>query len=284
VNAPRKGISHLELDAVEIPAKEELQLRVPGGGVRGKVIDADGALVRAAVVVEKDGRIAASRIAEEGTFELRGLKEGTYSIWADDEERLANPTAIDIREDSLTEVALRLEPYAKIRAAIVSADGLPVSGAMVRALDVQTGAYEELIADARGLVECKIRPGSDSVAVTIVAPPHPVTLRRLTRPRDKAGIVTMTLAPQPAKLRVLVLSAPPWPTIATGDGIVQPLLLLATPRFGRENPNLVDGLFELMIEPGAYTLCSPAGKCNSVSLVAGATTVVDFGFGKEAAR
>jgi hypothetical protein len=55
------------------------------------------------------------------------------------------------------------------------------------------------------------------------------------------------------------------------------LVLLLAPRFGLPRwRELVDGAYQLSVEPGAYVLCSPDAKCRSAQLAPNADTRINF--------
>lgn len=281
VRVPPNG-AEVRLAGREItaPQEGELLLELPGGRISGKVVDAEGRPAAAAVHFRRDGKVAAQTMTDDdGTFELIGLAAGVYSADAESDDGFAGPMSVSVDEERETAIELRVAALRELTGQVVTADGMAASGAIVRFVDDSAGTYEDVIADGRGVYSLEIKPAVESVAVIVIAPPHPVALRRL-RVSGKRSVSAppIQLAPLAAKLRLGIGGTPPWPTISGPDGRPYPVVLLLAPRFGlpfwRE---FVNGAYELSMEPGTYRLCNEkGGDCRTASLAPNAETLVNF--------
>ena len=168
---------------------------------------------------------------------------------------------------------------------MIGADGSPASGAVVRVFDPVTTIYEDTITDGKGSYSFKAKPDAEVVDIIVLAPPHPVALRRIPVGGTKRTISAppIQLGSGGAKLRVSIQRTPPWPVLRAPDGNLYSLGLLIMPRFGYGSiREIVHGAFEFIVEPGAYTVCSDAGECHSAVLAAHAETLISFARTKEA--
>lgn len=115
-----QGRPPLKLGSVAIAAQEnrELALRIAGGRIRGRVVDPRGERRRAVVLARKDGLVVASTLAgEDGAYDLVGLQPGLDSLEAAVDEESAGPVAVEVREDVVEEVELRLTARSSLPAA-----------------------------------------------------------------------------------------------------------------------------------------------------------------------
>jgi hypothetical protein len=260
------------------PHDRELELRVAGGRVKGKVVTERGEGRRAAVRARKDGRVAASTMADEkGAYELFGLEPASYSFEAEAEEEFAGPVAVDVGEERREDVDLRLSSWKKLEGVVVDIDGTPLSGAVIRLFDAATGTYQETIADGAGTYSLNVRPKTESVDAVVFAPPRPVAIRHLQLAESRNGSITIVVANHGATLRLLLSRTPPWPTLTTAGGVRLSLRLLMMPTFGGGAPReIVDGGFQVTVEEGAYAVCDATGSCRNVQLARFGQTIVDL--------
>jgi hypothetical protein len=276
---PGASSGEVRLPPVEIraPHDGELLLEVAGGRISGRVVGLDGKAVRAAVHVRRDRRLVAQcTTRDDGRFELIGLTEGSYFVDGETEDAFAGPISVSVVEDERTEIELRVERAHEISGLVLTSTGLAASGAIVRSVD-SSGFYEDVIADARGAFSLQVKAGERFVDLIFFAPPHPVTVRRVSVAEKRiTPLAPIQLPAEGATLRLYVQHLPPWPVLVTADGRAYSLGLLAAPRFG--SPRLresINGGFEFVIEPGTYVCCDgPA--CRTVQMASHAETVVDF--------
>jgi hypothetical protein len=276
---PNGAQTHLPPVDIRSPHDEELLLTIPGGRIKGRVLGADGHPKPAAVLVKKDTRTAAHGLTDdEANFELFGLAAGSYTVEAEADDGFAGPLPVSVVEDEVTELDLIVSALHTVTGQILSADGLPASGAIVRFLDDITGSYEDVIADGRGVYSFKVKPAADFVDLVVFASPHPIAFRRIqVGSKGTVSAPPIQLQPVGSTVRVYLSRVPPpWPTIAGATGRPFGLNLLTPPRFGlssRGGPG--DGSTQLSLEPGAYVFCAP-GNCVSKVLPRNTDTPVYF--------
>lgn len=270
----------LKLPPVTIrsPHEEEVLLDLPGGRLEATVLDADGATAPAALLLQRDGETVSSGLTDDdGKIELFGLEPGAYTAQAEAEHGFAGPIPVTIEKDEVTELELRVSPIREVTGQVLTSDGLAASGAIVRTLDDVTRSYEDTIADGRGVYSFRVKPGVDSIDMIVLAPPHPLALRRIQVGAKRTSAPPIVLARTGAMLRVVPSgSIPPWPMLQAPHGRSYPLVLLLAPRFGQPWRELVNGTFQFSVEPGAYVLCSPDSKCKSTLLAPNAEMLITF--------
>ena len=277
------GGAKLRLSPRKLPASDVV-LRIPAGGVKGRVLDADARGTRAMITAMRDGRVSAQIVtADDGTFELRGLEGGKYALEAEAEEASSGAVDVSVSDSSNPEVVLRLGRLNEVRGIVLTPTASPASGAVVRVFDPVVGRFEDMIADGRGMFTFKTRPHAESIGVIVIDPPYPIAARRLpVGTRNEP--VTIQLVAVGAKLRLVQLRTPPWPTIVMA-GASYSLGLFIAPSFGGGGRReLVNGAFEFLIEPGAYVVCSEMQECRSVQLPPNAEALIDFASGREAEK
>jgi hypothetical protein len=276
------GAAKVRLEPVEIAATQEdaLILRIPGGGVRGKVLDQTGrGAANALVALTRDSRQTSTAYADEdGGFELIGVEPGEYTIYAEAEQSFAGPLPLTIAEDETRELDLRLESWKEVTGVVTTASGAAASGAVVRSFDPLSGLVEDTIADGRGAFSFKVKPRSRTVDLIVLSPPNPIAMRQLTLGDRRVTSAHVQLAPLGTKLRVYIQRSPPWPVLTGPDGVTRSLSLLLMPLLGRSMwRELVEGGFNFFIEPGPWVICGDGiPPCRQLQLAAHAETTVYF--------
>ncbi len=277
------GRTRLRLEPVEIadPPTNELLLRLPGGGVEGKVFDDHGkAAVNAGVSLKGVGTMPSTSSDENGKFLLIGVEAGEYTIEAAlGEDLAAGPSPVTIAKDEITEVDLRLEAWREVTGVVTTASGAPASGAVVRNFDPLTGLLDDVFADARGVFSFKVKPRSSTIDLIVLPPPAPIAMRQIAMGNRRVVSANVQLAPVGTKLRIYIPKTPPWPTLTGADGVTRSLGLLLMPLFERRLwRELVDGGFNFYLEAGPYRLCDHGGApCRELQLAAHAETTVLVG-------
>jgi hypothetical protein len=276
------GAAKVRLEPVEIASTQEdaLILRIPGGGVRGKVVDETGRAAGGVLIVLARGiRSMSSTYADEnGEFELIGVDPGEYMISAEADQSFGGPLPLTIQKDETAELEIRLESWKEVIGVVTSASGAAASGAVVRSFDPLTLLMEDTIADGRGAFSFKVKPRSRTVDLIVLAPPNPIAMRQLSLGDRRVTSANVQLAPAGSKLRVYILRSPPWPVLTGPDGVARPLGLLLMPLFGRSMwRELVEGGFNFFVEPGPYVICGDGTPpCRQLQLAAHAETTVHF--------
>ncbi|HYK04140.1 MAG TPA: carboxypeptidase-like regulatory domain-containing protein [Thermoanaerobaculia bacterium] len=276
------GTARVRLETVEIksPHEDELILRLPGGRVRGRVLDQTGrpasnVLVRLTRAIRS---VSSAYSDETGEFHLIGVEGGQYSISAETDETFGGPLPLTAREDETAEIEIRLEPWKEVTGVVTTASGAAASGAVVRNFDASTGLMEDTIADGRGAFSFRVTPRSATIELIVLAPPHPIAMRRIALAERRVTSAHVQLSAEGTRLRVYILRSPPWPVLTGPDGVARSLGLLLMPLFGRSSwREFVEGGFNFFIEPGPYVICgNGTPPCQQLQLAAHAETTVHF--------
>ncbi len=269
--------AQLRLDPVEIRENMgELKILLPRGRIEGRVVSPEGDPAAAIITVRRAGRVVAQgKSGDDGQFSVDHLPEELQTVEAEGEAGRSRAEPADLSKQTRIEVELKLEESSRLKGLVVGPAGYPISGAIVRAFDDQTGRFNDTIADAEGLFEMDMH--TDGVIDLIVlAPPHPVAVRRLAPSEWKRRLVNISMSSLGASLRVVLTRVPPWPVLMRAGGPALSLRLLLMPRFGQGTPaEFIDGAFQYFIEPGSYRICLE-DECRELTLPPGVTMTVDY--------
>jgi protocatechuate 3,4-dioxygenase beta subunit len=277
VTTPPESSATVHLPNVDVRENmDELIVRLPGGRIDGVVRSPRGGPPEAIVTVRRDRKVVAqTQAGADGKFALTALDEAAYTIEAESKNGFAPAVEVDLSNEPRAEVELTLRERLQFKGVVVGPAGRPMSGAVVRTINVAAGEYEDTIADAEGLFALDERT-IGPLDVIVIAPPAPVLARRLSPAQWQDQSVTLPLSPQSAILRIQMLRVPPWPVLTSSDGIARSLALFVMPAFGaRGMREFVDGAFQFTIEPGIYRLCRN-DDCRDLVLQPGAATTVNF--------
>jgi hypothetical protein len=282
---PRKSAQKL-LRQVEVRRNSEgvvnLDIELPGGVIRGNVVDEAGIAVAAAVQILPGGsrRPMVTTAAEDGTFRLIGVDSGEVVLNARDRNAgESGPTVHTVRDGESEPVTLTLHPRLEFTMWLVSHAGQPVAGAVVRFSD---GHYSrEQISGPAGDVRFAIARGINSIDVIVVAAGFPIRMMDLPITADMDPNPQVVLGAASALL-VAKGSAPPWPALRPirGSASLHYLWeLFAAPMGGGSSSNRTERGFEFELDPGNYLLCpepNMPAKCVQRMLSSGTETIIDF--------
>jgi hypothetical protein len=256
--------AHIRAEPVEIAAGSSatLDIALPGGRLRGRVTQ-DRIPVKAAVHLVRAGRLAAQELtAPDGSFDLLGLEDGSYSLSAEGETGVT-AKAVEIRlvDGETTEVEVAVEPFSVIRATIRTPTGQPASGAIAR-LSVDSGlSWTEVVLDVRGQLEYSIPRGVTHADVIVLTYSYPAAVARLSPTRA----TTIDLSAQGGRLHV----SPPRSFIIR-DHLVAPINVFYLPASLGVEP-------VAHLETGSYLICAEprAGEaCRRVMVAPGSSAAV----------
>jgi hypothetical protein len=273
---PRQGDSRIQLAAVDIDpqnaASEPLELRVPGGRIRGVVLGPQKTPARDVVVHlmrGEAGLAANATTGADGRFELVAVAPGSYRVQADG-NRMATPRAIPLELDDheTKELTLLLAPKRRLEAIILTPFGTPASGAWVKIAPYGDQGWFTLSADAAGRFGFSVPGGAGDV---------PLVVTTYAWPSAAALVSTETRAPVTIRLRpdggVLRVRNAHFPVIRT-SGVTAPFGAFKIPApHGRPEDSA-------LLEPGTYVVCPdenvPAETCRSVTIAPGTQQTLDF--------
>ncbi|HEY0160506.1 MAG TPA: carboxypeptidase-like regulatory domain-containing protein [Thermoanaerobaculia bacterium] len=256
--------AHIRVAPVEISAgaSAALDLVLPGGRLRGRVTQ-DGTPVKAAVHLVRTGGLAAQELTgEDGTFDLPGLEEGSYSLAAEGETGATpRPVEIRVQEGETTEVEVAVEPFSVVRATVLTPGGQPASGAIAR-LSTDGGlSWTEIVLDVRGALEYSVPRGVVHADLIVLTYSYPAGVARL----DVGKPSTIQLPAQGGRLSVHAARA-----FIIRDDVVAPVNAFYLPSSFGVAP-------VAHLETGSYLVCPEprAGEtCRRVAVAPGSSTTV----------
>jgi hypothetical protein len=259
-----------------------LDIELPGGVIRGKVVDEAGNPVAAAVQILPGGsrRPMSTTAGEDGRFKLIAVESGDVVLNARDRSAgESGPTPYAVADGASEPVTLTLHPRIEFTMWLVSPAGQPVSGAVVRFSD---GHYSrERISGPGGDIQFEIARGIPSVDIVVAAAGFPVRMMNLPVTADMNRNPQVVLGAASALLVAKVASAPPWPGLRPADSNVNLHFLpelFGSPMGGPSSNRTARG-YEFELDPGKYVMCPEArtpSKCVERTLSPGTETIVDF--------
>lgn len=284
---PRESAQGLRM-RVEVKANTDgiakLEIALPGGVVRGMVIDEAGTPVAASVRVNRGDSgtpTMSTTAAEDGTFRLIGVEPGDLVLNA--RSLLvgeSGPVPHTVADGASDPVTLTLHPRREFTVWVVSPSGQPVAGAVVHFVN-RYYSHEEVTGPG-GDVRFAVAQGVDTIDVIIAAPGFPIRMMSLPIAADMDKNPQVVLGGQSALLVVKIGFAPPWPGLRPAQSNVSLHYLpefFASPMGGPRSPNKTSRGYEFELDPGTYLLCPeprfPA-KCVQRTLLPGTETIVDF--------
>jgi hypothetical protein len=263
--------SMIELEPLEVPqeATATLDLRVPGGRIKGQVMASTGVGEQAAVHVVSRGRPVAQLITNaDGTFDVVGIRPGAYAVDAEGRSgTTGNPVGVTIEDDETQTLELRLEPSARIAGVVRTPDGTPASGALVRISTDGGESWTRTIADVNGAFQYRVSSVTDEVQLLVLTYSYPaVALRAVPRASRPLEIHL------PSSGGILRVDGGRNPVVHT-MGIGVPLRLFHFP----EPHGRYDG--GVYLHPGTYVVCpdvAPGAPCKNVAVAASSEVDVQF--------
>jgi hypothetical protein len=254
-----------------------VDIDLPAGHVAGTVTDAAGKLTDAIVVIHRNNEMVAQTFAEGGTFDIAGVREGAAHIDARTPSSQSELQSIDITEK--TDVDLVVRKRLMVRGTVVSREGHPIAGAILRAVSSGFDGLVSTVTGGSGKFEMSIPSTDRSITFLVLAPSHPIRMIQIPVGYSLAEPVRVVAAPIGGRLRIRFSGgAPPWPTIMkSGDTVSIDLLLYPPDASGYPGGLGKDG-FDLQIEPGEYTVCvqRPERRCSTSVLEPGSEILLDL--------
>ncbi|MFL6247316.1 MAG: carboxypeptidase regulatory-like domain-containing protein [Thermoanaerobaculia bacterium] len=241
-----------------------------GGRLRGAVIARDGRKEKAAVHVVRDGKLIAQQPTDDdGTFDFIGIDAGDYAVNAEGNTGSARKQDTHVADGETVELTLRLEPYSRVAALILTPSHAPASGALVRISTDRGLSWSDLYAKIDGSFEYYLDGGEPSLAVIVLTHAYPAVIAQLIPSSD----ATIVLPSRGGILRVA------YPSYVAKSDVLAPLKMFFVP----PSPK---GLYEgaAYLEPGVYAVCEEhafTSRCRSVTITAGTQTALEKPSGRE---
>lgn len=255
-----------------------LELVLPGGRLRGRVVRRDETPVKAAVHVVRDSALVAQRVTNvDGMFDFIGLAESSYEVSAESEDGATpRPLQVSVRADETTDIEMAVDSYRTVFGTIHTPNGLPASGAIVRISTDGGLSWSDLVVGVEGRFEYVVPSGVSEVEILALTYSYPAAMLRIAL-GDEPRSVTINLLPIGGVLRV----EPDRAYLVRGN-VVAPLPMFHLP-----------GSFAVMprvhLEPGNYAVCrQPRADASCRQVLVVANTAIDVSLapdtGKETAQ
>lgn len=278
--APR---TELYVDEVELTADGEGRVRarieLPGGEVKGRVLDDEQRPVTAAVLALGDrGLQLSTESLPDGSFHLIGLPEGVHRIKATSVRGESEPAPIRVGRSESAPLTLIIRSQSSLEGTVADPSGNAVVGAAIR-YRLNGGETLTRITGLDGEFSIPHAKGAASLSFAVLADGWPRTLVSV-RP-DTSRPARVVLDRRPARLGLRLRGAPPWPFITTDRTHFYMLPHLFLPRAGgppREF-SASDGRMWLDLAAGTYAVCPEAtftDRCAVRTLAAHTDTTVDL--------
>lgn len=244
---------------------------LPGGKARGRVTNENGEPAEADVIVFRNGRgIADALVLSDGTFEVGGLEPGPVTLQAVTRGAESDMISYLASEDDPGTAELRLQKLVDLKCQLLSDDGIPVAGAVIRYMGAGMARTRQAISAPTGEFSIRVPQGTRSLLAAIVAPGFAASLRPLNP--NSSETQRIILSSPSASLHIIHRSDSPWPFVTLDGQAFLPITSLLQLPSGGGLPGLVADGLQLQVAPGLYTVCySSKGEssCQSANVAAG---------------
>jgi hypothetical protein len=243
---PASSQTQIAAAPIHVPENPDsnIEIRLLGGRVQGTVSSASGGRVRAAVHLVRNGRPVAQQITEkDGTFDFVGVAAAEYELSAEAEAAsTAEALRITVEEDSTTDVVLVVVPQRRVAGVVITPDGRPASGAVIR-MSIDGGrTWSDSVAGMRGEFSFAVSGATAEAQLIVLAYGYPAKM--LATPIDAAATeLTIALASAGGKLHT---TKPAAYVLRNRAVAAFPLLFPPSPA----DP------FAAYLEPGSYAVCA----------------------------
>ncbi len=223
--------------------------------------------------------VASTAAFGEDGFEIEALADGAYTIQAMAREGESDRVPVELSQGRSRSVTLTIRSRVSVEGRVVTSDGRPVAGAVIR-YGESPETFRETLAGIDGDFQFSVRPGTIAIAVLVPGLPIHLGTRQIRSEGDEPPLI-LTMADAEASLHLLLGPSPPWPLVSRDGVSFFPVPTLFLPR-GAAPPRELDsrGGYRLVVEPGLYLVCpfpSMSGDCLRASLGPGSEVTVSTG-------
>lgn len=206
--ALEQGLEDVEVRRRPGHRSAEIEISLPGTHLSGEVLEDGQPVAGVPVTLVRDGeqlrRGAILMSNDEGTFDLRGLPEGTYFVSASSGDRTSPWTPVSLQEDlESPSIRLELQKKVKLSGQIYSSSGT-VPGAQVIAIpvggDPQLAFAERSTSGVDGSFTLDIPYGSVAIDLLVVPPGFALQMRRVPLSPDGSDPLMLLVEPMGGKL------------------------------------------------------------------------------------
>ena len=257
-----------------------VDINLPGGRIKGIVLDERGKPSTADIIVYRDGHPMADIAAvEDGTFEMTGIESGEASLRAVSHGAESDVVAYQVTQVAPPVAQLMLRKLRSVKGWLTTSDGLPVPGALVRYFAAATVGRKETVTDLSGEFALDVGADIGVIALAVLAPSLPIKVATVVvTAEERSEPIHLSIGRGAGALRMLMDRDVPTPWLQTG-GLPIPATALIYPPDGSGAPRGVrpDGL-QFEMESGSYSICAdPRGtRCRLVHLAPGSEQVIDI--------
>ncbi|HVR39841.1 MAG TPA: carboxypeptidase-like regulatory domain-containing protein [Thermoanaerobaculia bacterium] len=254
----------------------ELELTLPGGRIRGSVVDDDGNPVRALIRAATDDRtpIGGTQSDQDGAFQLTGVPYGDVLLDARSDAGECSATLHHVEKTS-SPVRLVVSKRQSLTGFVMTMSGQPIAGALVKCVIPPLGSVREAVSAPTGRFVLSIPSRVASVDVIVMHPALPTTLRTLSLPQ--AGALELVVPSSGGILIVHQTKTPPWPSIRQSGQLIGLDKLMFPPEEGGPPRNISPRGIQFLLAPGQYTICggTKADHCKAANVFPNAEVVID---------
>jgi hypothetical protein len=275
---PQSAAARITAPPLRIPdpppaSPYDVTIQLAGGRIHGKVTGSKGESSSAAVHARGSRTTAHQLTGDDGAFDIVGLAAGTYQLGAENIAGMtAEPVEVHIEDDESREVNLVTEPTVLLSGNVVTPDGRPASGAVVRLSSNSEPRWATRVTDVHGHFEYRGSRAMTRVQAVVVTYDYPISFVSIAVGEGETNDQRIQLHGDGGRLRVLSSGE----TYISGRGIVAPLGILSYSQYRTTDAGAY-------IESGSYTVCQrrgSAGSCRDVTVTPGSETNLDLAAGE----
>jgi hypothetical protein len=267
---PGRSPARIQAPALQIPEDalgtvHEVSIDIPGGRIHGTVVGNNGEIGPAVVHARRDQRTAGQQMADEnGTFDLIGLGAGTYRLDAQNKVGTTpEPLEVELGKNETREVKLVTEPMTVLSGVVLTPDGRPASGAIIRLLTADGHGWATVVADVRGHYEYPVGRATRAVPMVVLSYDYPATFLTAIVQDAGANEQTIHFRTEGGLLRVHAHGATA-DVLVSARGVSAPYgILHPQERYAPADTGVY-------LEPGTYDVCASGDTCREVTIGPGA--------------
>jgi hypothetical protein len=253
-----------------------VDLPLPGGRVRGTVVDRHGDPVAADVVIYRGSRPVADAATDaEGKFELVGIEPGSVSLRAVTRGAESALVPYDASENGSASARLVVGQLQKVEGWLTTPDGHPVAGALLRYVAPSFPGFRETTTGPSGEFAFRVPAGTPVLTIASLVPGMPIRLQTVD---TSDGRPVQLIAGAGSAQLFLRGTSGPMPLLLAPRGIPFPFRGLIFPPDGSGSPPRGlqrDGVV-VDLEPGPYQLCNQEmSTCLPADLAPREKTTID---------
>ena len=253
-----------------------VDLALPGGRVRGTVVDRRGDPVAADVVIYRGSRPEADAATDaEGKFEMVGIEPGTVSLRAVTRGAESGLVPYDASENGSASARLVVGELQTVEGWLTTPDGHPIAGALLRYVAPSFPGFRETSTGPSGEFSFRVPAETTVLTIASLVPGTPIRLQTV----DANDGRKVQLVAGGGSAQLFLRGTPgPMPLLLAPRAIPFPFRGLIFPPDG--SGNLPRGLQRdgvvVDLEPGSYQVCNQEmSTCLPADLAPRGKTTID---------